>query len=76
MFQPSLVVQNVQFDTQRVGLHRLSLSYSGLQDIVPCDVVSGPPVSLDMPDWNPEMVSLLIQNLVCFNNYFIFRFVY
>ncbi|XP_025090642.1 structural maintenance of chromosomes flexible hinge domain-containing protein 1-like isoform X1 [Pomacea canaliculata] len=52
---PSLVVQNVQFDTQRVGLHRLSLSYSGLQDIVPCDVVSGPPVSLDMPDWNPEM---------------------
>ncbi|KAL8609443.1 hypothetical protein ACOMHN_006630 [Nucella lapillus] len=51
----SYVVENLRLDTERVGVHRISLKYKQLEEIVPCEIVAGPPVSLDLPDWNPEM---------------------
>ena len=49
----------MKFDTQRVGVHRLSVAYKDLEEVIPCEVIAGPPTALDMPDWNPEMVCLL-----------------
>ncbi|KAK7480666.1 hypothetical protein BaRGS_00028138 [Batillaria attramentaria] len=50
-----LVVEKIQFDTERDGVHRLTLTYHGLEDTVNFEVVAGPPVAIDMPDWEPEM---------------------
>lgn len=47
------------FNTQRMGVHRITLAYHGLQDVVTAEVLAGPPTSIDMPDWNPEMVSVI-----------------
>lgn len=50
-----LLIQNIQFDTQRAGVHRVTLAFRGLEDSVVFEVVAGPPVAVDMPEWDPEM---------------------
>ena len=64
LFQNCLLVQNVKFDTQRVGVHRLSLAYKDLEEMIPCEVSAGPPTALDMPDWSPEMVCHLLLGML------------
>nr|KAG5694801.1 hypothetical protein BaRGS_019178 [Batillaria attramentaria] len=57
-----LVVEKIQFDTERDGVHRLTLTYHGLEDTVNFEVVAGPPVAIDMPDWEPEMVGSVSES--------------
>ncbi|KAK7092155.1 hypothetical protein V1264_009750 [Littorina saxatilis] len=50
-----LHIQNVKFDTKRVGVHRLTVSCKDMTETIPFEVTAGPPTALDMPDWDSEL---------------------
>jgi hypothetical protein len=55
--QDGLQVGNLRFETERVGVHRVKVTYNDLEETIPVEVLAGPPTALELPDWNPEMVS-------------------